>query len=34
VEVTQQIAEIAVPAMEKHFYALERSPDVISWDPI
>jgi NAD(P)-dependent dehydrogenase (short-subunit alcohol dehydrogenase family) len=30
----QEIAEIAVPAMEKHFYALERSPDVISWDPI
>ncbi len=28
------IAEIAVPAMRKHFYALERSPDVIDWDPI
>ncbi|QQB35483.1 SDR family oxidoreductase [Achromobacter deleyi] len=26
--------EIAVPAMRKHFYALERSPDVIDWDPI
>ncbi|MFY3140214.1 SDR family NAD(P)-dependent oxidoreductase [Achromobacter xylosoxidans] len=28
------IGEIAVPAMRKHFYALERSPDVIDWDPI
>ncbi len=30
----QAIAETAVPAMQKHFYPLERSPDVISWDPI
>ena len=30
----QAIAEIAIPAMEKHFYALERSPEVVSWDPI
>jgi hypothetical protein len=30
----ETIAEIAIPAMEKHFYPLERSPDVISWDPI
>lgn len=30
----QAIAEVAIPAMEKHFYPLERSPDVISWDPI
>ncbi len=29
----QTIADTAIPAMEKHFYALERSPDVISWDP-
>lgn len=28
------IGEIAVPAMRKHFYTLERSPDVIDWDPI
>lgn len=28
------IGEIAVPAMRKHFYALERSPDVIDLDPI
>ena len=28
------IGEIAVPAMRKHFYALERSPDVIDWDPM
>ncbi|WP_429941899.1 SDR family NAD(P)-dependent oxidoreductase [Achromobacter xylosoxidans] len=28
------IGEIAVPAMRKHFYPLERSPDVIDWDPI
>ncbi|MBO1016697.1 SDR family oxidoreductase [Achromobacter sp. SD115] len=30
----QRIAEIAIPAMQKHFYPLERSPDVMSWDPI
>ncbi len=28
------IGEIAIPAMRKQFYALERSPDVIDWDPI
>jgi len=28
------IGDIAMPAMRKHFYALERSPDVIDWDPI
>ncbi|OZI42128.1 3-hydroxyacyl-CoA dehydrogenase [Bordetella genomosp. 5] len=30
----ESIGEIAMPAMRKHFYALERSPDVIDWDPI
>lgn len=30
----EAIGEIAIPAMRKHFYALERSPDVIDWDPI
>ncbi len=30
----QRIAEVAIPAMQKHFYPLERSPDVMSWDPI
>lgn len=30
----ERIAEIAIPAMRKQFYALERSPDVIDWDPI
>ncbi|MGE8616124.1 MAG: SDR family oxidoreductase [Achromobacter veterisilvae] len=30
----RRIAEIAIPAMQKHFYPLERSPDVMSWDPI
>ena len=30
----ERIAEIAIPAMKKHFYPLERSPDVMSWDPI
>ena len=28
------IAEVALPAMQKHFYPLERSPEVVSWDPI
>jgi len=28
------IADIAIPAMRKQFYPLERSPDVIDWDPI
>lgn len=30
----RRIAEVAIPAMQKHFYPLERSPDVMSWDPI
>ncbi len=30
----ESIAEIAIPSMRKQFYALERSPDVIDWDPI
>ncbi len=30
----EAIADIALPAMQKQFYPLERSPDVISWDPI
>ena len=30
----EAIAEIAIPAMKNSFYELERSPDVISWDPI
>lgn len=30
----ERIAEIAIPAMRKQFYPLERSPDVIDWDPI
>ena len=30
----EAIAEIAVPSMQKFFYPLERSPDVVSWDPI
>lgn len=30
----ETIGEIAIPAMRKHFYALDRSPDVIDWDPI
>jgi len=30
----EAIAEIAVPAMRAHFYALDRSQDVFSWDPI
>ena len=29
----EAIAEIAVPSMQKYFYPLERSPDVVSWDP-
>ncbi len=28
------ISEIAIPAMQAHFYPLERSPEVMSWDPI
>ncbi|AJG24876.1 MULTISPECIES: SDR family NAD(P)-dependent oxidoreductase [Cupriavidus] len=30
----ESIAEIAIPAMRNSFFKLERSPDVISWDPI
>jgi NAD(P)-dependent dehydrogenase (short-subunit alcohol dehydrogenase family) len=30
----EAIAEIALPALEKQFYPLERSPDVVCWDPI
>jgi hypothetical protein len=30
----EQIAFVAIPSMEKYFYPLERSPDVVSWDPL
>ncbi|WP_345798595.1 SDR family NAD(P)-dependent oxidoreductase [Castellaniella sp. MT123] len=30
----ESIAQIAIPAMQGSFYKLERSPDVINWDPI
>jgi len=30
----KSIAELAIPAMRSSFFALERSADVISWDPI
>jgi len=30
----EAIAETAIPAMENSFFALERSPEVIGWDPI
>jgi len=30
----QAIAEQAIPAMQSHFYGLDRSQDVFSWDPI
>ncbi len=30
----EAIAEVAVPAMRRQFYPLERSGDVIDWDPI
>ena len=30
----ESIAEQAIPAMRSHFYALDRSQDVFSWDPI
>lgn len=30
----EDIAEIAIPAMKNSFFKLERSPDVINWDPI
>src|SRR5690606_38899972 len=28
------IAEVAIPAMEPHFFPLLRSPEVMCWDPI
>lgn len=28
------IANVAIPAMQSNFYPLDRSPDVVSWDPI
>ncbi|CAB3790953.1 3-phenylpropionate-dihydrodiol/cinnamic acid-dihydrodiol dehydrogenase [Paraburkholderia caffeinitolerans] len=31
---SESIAEVAVPAMRNSFFKLERSPDVINWDPI
>ena len=30
----EAIAKMALPAMQRQFYPLERSPDVVSWDPI
>ena len=30
----QTIAEQAIPALRAHFYALDRSQDVFSWDPV
>ena len=30
----RSIAEVAMPALQASFHALERSPDVVSWDPI
>jgi len=30
----ESIAEIAIPSMKNGFYKLERSPEVIGWDPI
>jgi NAD(P)-dependent dehydrogenase (short-subunit alcohol dehydrogenase family) len=30
----ETIAQIALPALQRQFYPLERSPDVVSWDPI
>jgi NAD(P)-dependent dehydrogenase (short-subunit alcohol dehydrogenase family) len=30
----QSIAEVAIPAMQKNFYPLDRTSDVMSWDPI
>ena len=30
----ETIAEHAIPAMKAHFYALDRSQDVFSWDPV
>lgn len=30
----EAVAEHAMPAMKAHFYPLERSADVFSWDPV
>jgi NAD(P)-dependent dehydrogenase (short-subunit alcohol dehydrogenase family) len=30
----QSVADMAIPAMQKHFYPLDRTSDVMSWDPI
>lgn len=30
----ESVGEISIPAIRKHFYPLDRSPDVIDWDPI
>ena len=30
----QSVAETAMPAMQAHFYPLDRSQDVFSWDPV
>lgn len=30
----ETVAEIAIPAMRNNFYKLERSPDVVNWNPI
>ena len=30
----ETVAEIAMPAMRGSFFKLDRSPDVINWDPI
>ncbi|NYI02400.1 SDR family NAD(P)-dependent oxidoreductase [Cupriavidus plantarum] len=30
----ERIAEVAIPAMQTSFHDLERSPDVVCWDPI
>lgn len=30
----ESIAEVAIPAMRHEFYPLDRSPDVVNWDPI
>jgi hypothetical protein len=29
----EAIAEIALPSMQSHLYPLDRSPDVVCWDP-
>jgi hypothetical protein len=30
----QSIADMAIPALRQHFYPLDRTADVMSWDPI